>query len=438
MHPRHSAGRKAWPLIAWASPPALVLCAALLPAAALAQPSRPPGLTLQQAYAAAWARQPEAASLAARREAAASQRRAADGWAAEATALEFETKTDRLHANDGGREYSLALAVPLWLPTERARTAALAEAGVTALEHKLQADRLRVAAALREAWWGAQRAMQEHLHAAQRVTHVQQLAADVARRVRAGELARSDQFQAEMALAQAEAALAEALALRQSALLALRAVMGADLPEAAEPGPAEPEATPLLPMTSHPRPDRQLRVDPAHPAVAELNARAELSRKAAELSAVKTRANPELMLGTTRERSQFGGNYQQSVTLALRLPLGGGSRASSQVATARAEALEAEVQARLASARVQGEIDAAQARTGAARTRLLAVEKHARLAQEVRGFFEKAFRLGEADLPTRLRTEQEAAEAERQASLLRIEAAAAVSALRQALGLLPE
>jgi outer membrane protein, heavy metal efflux system len=87
---------------------------------------------------------------------------------------------------------------------------------------------------------------------------------------------------------------------------------------------------------------------------------------------------------------------------------------------------------------VQGEIDAAQVRTGAARTRLLAVEKHARLAQEVRGFFEKAFRLGEADLPTRLRTEQEAAEAERQASLLRIEAAAAVSALRQALGLLPE
>jgi cobalt-zinc-cadmium efflux system outer membrane protein len=46
--------------------------------------------------------------------------------------------------------------------------------------------------------------------------------------------------------------------------------------------------------------------------------------------------------------------------------------------------------------------------------------------------------MGETDLPTRLRVELEASDAERQAARARIELAAAVSALRQALGLLPE
>ena len=50
----------------------------------------------------------------------------------------------------------------------------------------------------------------------------------------------------------------------------------------------------------------------------------------------------------------------------------------------------------------------------------------------------KAFALGEADWPTRLRVEQDAAQAERQLARARIEAAAALSALRQALGLLPQ
>ena len=56
----------------------------------------------------------------------------------------------------------------------------------------------------------------------------------------------------------------------------------------------------------------------------------------------------------------------------------------------------------------------------------------------MRSFFEKSFRLGESDLPTRLRIELEAVEAERQSTRARIDLAAAISALRQALGLLPE
>ena len=71
-------------------------------------------------------------------------------------------------------------------------------------------------------------------------------------------------------------------------------------------------------------------------------------------------------------------------------------------------------------------------------TQLAAAERRAQLARESRGFFDKSFRLGETDLPTRLRIEAEAADAERQAARARIELAAAISAWRQALGLLPQ
>ena len=78
------------------------------------------------------------------------------------------------------------------------------------------------------------------------------------------------------------------------------------------------------------------------------------------------------------------------------------------------------------------------ARVKATQAQRDALARHAALAQGTRGFVDKAFRLGEADGPTRLRVELEAAQAERQLARARIDAAAAISHLRQALGLLPQ
>jgi len=65
-------------------------------------------------------------------------------------------------------------------------------------------------------------------------------------------------------------------------------------------------------------------------------------------------------------------------------------------------------------------------------------ERRATLARETRGFFEKSFRLGETDLPTRLRIEAEAVEAKRALMRARIGLAQGISQWRQSLGLLPE
>ena len=49
----------------------------------------------------------------------------------------------------------MGLALPLWLPGERARKAALADAELQALDSRQRAAQLQLAATVREAWWAA-------------------------------------------------------------------------------------------------------------------------------------------------------------------------------------------------------------------------------------------------------------------------------------------
>ena len=278
---------------------------------------------------------------------------------------------------------------------------------------------------MREAWWQWQRARIDADIARGQLDSARRLAADVARRARAGDLARADQHQADGAVAAAESGLAQAeaavaVALQQVRSLAPESVAtsAAVLPTA-EPEPAGNEIA-------------------AHPALAEIQARAAVAERAVALAATQSRANPELTLATTRDRGAAGERYGQTVTLALRIPFGAGARHDSRLAASRADALEAQAQLAIDRARLPAERDAARARVEATRTQLSAAERRATLARETRGFFDKSFRLGETDLPTRLRIETEAAEAERQAARSRIELAAAISSWRQALGLLPQ
>ena len=94
------------------------------------------------------------------------------------------------------------------------------------------------------------------------------------------------------------------------------------LADEAEPEPPVPDATAAAAQ---------------HPAAADWQDQAEVARRAADLAAVQTRANPELTVAATRGREQAGDRYQQTFTVGLRIPLGGGDRAQAKQATARAD-----------------------------------------------------------------------------------------------------
>jgi cobalt-zinc-cadmium efflux system outer membrane protein len=435
---------KAW-LLRASMAAALAACS-LAPQAQEAQeapgPTAPPAtgstagatrpLSLRQAFEAAWPRQPEALALQARRDAAQAQQRAAQAWTPEPAALALSNKTDRLGSHQGAREYEVGVAVPLWLPGERSGSAALADAEGAAIEHQATAAQLRVAATVREVWWQWQRAQSELGMARDQLDNARLIAADVARRARAGDLARADQHQAEGAVAGAEASLAQAEAGLAAARQQLRALAGA---APALSGAATTEQGNAL---AEPVPDAAAAELESHPALQALKARAAVAEKAAALAATQSRPNPELMLATTRDRGARGEASQQTITLGLRMPFGAGPRLEARSAQARAEAIEMQAQLLLERERLAAEQDAARVRVEASRLQWAAAQRRAQLARESRGFFDKSFRLGETDLPTRLRIEAEAADAARQAARTRIELAAAISAWRQALGLLPQ
>ena len=401
---------------AWAQQPAI--------------PTDANGLSLKQAFEVAWARQPEALSLTTQQEAAEARRDNADSWLVEPPALQVAGKTDQFDSDRGSREYEIGIAVPIWLPGERSTTAGLATAEMNATASRARAAQLRTAAAVRTAYWGWQRARIGETLAREGVANARELAADVARRVKAGDLARADQHQADGAQATAEAAVAEAESALADAAQQLRTLTGIG-PERFTGGLPTPEPVPGAATPTE-------ILETAHPAVAELRDRVDVARRTMTLASVQGRTNPELSVATTRERGASGEPWAQTITVGLRIPFGSNSRSRSRVASASAQAIEAEAQLQIERERLLAEMDMARVRVESTRQQVAAAERRTQLAQAARGFFQKAFRLGEADLPTRLRIEFEATEAERQLARARIDLAAAISAQRQALGLLPE
>jgi cobalt-zinc-cadmium efflux system outer membrane protein len=384
-------------------------------------------MTLKQAFDTAWARQPEARGGELRRAAADAKRDAAGNWLVAAPSLEMSAKSDRANSDKGSREYDVGVGLPLWLPGERGNAQALADAESDALNSRLRAAQLRVAADLRDAWWNAVATAIEVDVATARLKNAEQLSGDVARRVKAGDLSRADQHQAEGAAAAAQALLAEAKSGQVVASQRLRALLGVPVRVSVD------ASEKLPPPVASQVPDEAL-----HPVLREIADRAEAARKAKALAQTQTRANPQLMLSGTRERGQYGESYDNSLTVGVRIPFGADNRQRARIVTAEAEAVEAETRLEYEREQVLASLDAARARTEASRIQLDAAERRSRLARETRGFYEKSFRFGESDLPTRLRIELESYEAERQYARSRVLAAQAVSQLRQALGLLPE
>lgn len=381
--------------------------------------------SLKDVFETAWQRQPEARAFQARRSAAQAQVKAAELLTPEAPVLEISQRSDRPTSNNGVREAEVGIAAPLWLPGQRTASAELAKAERSLVERHLVASQLRLASSVRDAWWTWQRSRVDADMAREQLASAQRLAADVAKRKKAGDLARADQHQAEGAVAAAEALAAQAQAALALAVAQLAALTGGvTLPAATHEGPGEP-------------PPDSARSD-SHPLLAELEDRIAIAERTASLVSTQKRSNPELTVATKRDRSAVGDRYGQTVLVGIRVPFGAGPRNEARVATAQADAIEAQAQLTLERDRIQADQRSAAARVEAAHAQLDAAQRRARLARESRGFFDKSFQLGESDLPTRLRIEAEAVEAERQEARSRIDLAAAISAWRQSLGLLPQ
>jgi outer membrane protein, heavy metal efflux system len=335
-------------------------------------------------------------------------------------------RTDRLTGNGGLRELEAEVAVPLWTAGTRSATRAQVDADRTALERQHGLARQLEPGDVRELAAQVALAQVELSLATRKLQDSTALAQDVDRRVRAGDAARVDALQAQSAVQQATSTLAHAQAALTRAHSQWRAMTGlVELPSVTaldSPTAVASIETPLA---------------PDHPVVASAMAQAQAARSRLALAEADRRDPMELSLGSTRERSAVGASAETALRVALKIPLGGDSRNGPRIAAARAELDTADAEADAVARQVNADLAAARADVLAAQASERAAEARARLSAEAQDLFAKSYRLGDSDLPTRLRADNERFEADLALARTRIETRRALARLHQSLGSLP-
>lgn len=382
---------------------------------------------LARALEQAWRLHPQAAGLDAREAAARAAQEVAAGLTPEPPSVAIGSLNDRYNRNLGRQEWEVGLAVPLWLPGQKAAREAEAATRVEEAAAKRVALRWELAGVLREAWWALAAARNVNALATRRLATAQALEADVRRRYTVGELSRIDAnlAQAEVLAASAEQAETETALLQ--AEQALRTLTGTvALQDMGEEAPTTRVRSGGLPG-----------VPDAHPSLIAAAAAARSARARVTVADESRRAAPELALRVVRERGDFAEPYANTVGIRLKIPFSSGPLVRRETSAAKADADQADAEMVRAQTRIQLEAERADRALASSERQFLMAQERRQLSAENLRLSEKAFSLGESDLATLLRIRAAAFDAEAFLDRQRVARAAAISRLNQALGVLP-
>lgn len=406
---------------------ALLLGVPALMAGLHSQAAAGPDSGLAKAVEQAWRLTPRAAGTDARMSELRAAQEIASGLTPEPGAVSIKGDSDRLNGDRGLRAYEVELAVPLWLPGQQAAREAEAASRIDAAERQRVLSRLEVAADVREAWWALALARAAKMLAERRVDTARALETEVARRFRAGELSRIDANLARNEIHASEAELTEARVALDEAEQALRSLTGSSAPQTLD------EEMPRSPR-SEPAVDDAAR---SHPALLAADARFRAAETRARVAAQSRRAAPELSLRVLRERGDFGEPYGNALGLTIKIPLSSAPVVRQQESAAQAELEEAAAERSQARTRVRLGIQRAGLVVDAAERQFALAAQSSRLATDNLRLAERAFALGETDLPTLLRVRAASWDADANLERRRFARAGAVSRWNQAIGVLP-
>lgn len=374
--------------------------------------------TLREALDRAWERAVQGRIAESRGLMAEASHASARSWFPDAPSVEFSHRDDRLNENLGLREREVDLNLPLWLPGLRAAMRNLADKETMDSQAAIADARLALAGKLRELVWSHAAARAEAELANERLETARRLEADVARRVKAGDLARTDLLMAREETLAASNAMSEARTRERQAQIRYRALTGLD----SLPGRMEEELA---------------RADRPHPR--QLMAETATGRARAELALVKEsrRDAPELIIGWQQSRDAQSQPDNNSLRLGLRLPFATDGRNAPRMAQASAGLIQAEAEGR----QILNEIEADQREAealleNAEATNSTAGERVATATERLR-LLQKAFDLGELSLSELMRARGNASQARLEAASAQVAIAAAKARVNQSRGVMP-
>jgi cobalt-zinc-cadmium efflux system outer membrane protein len=376
--------------------------------------------TLREVFESAWANSPQGRTAEAKRDEVAASRSVAESWFPAAPKIDAFHRTDRWNSDLGNQESEIGVSLPLWLPGQKAARRSLAEAEGGENEGDIQATRLAVAGELRRALWTLVMARSEAEIGAERLKAAAGLEADVVRRLKVGEIARSDLLLARQETASARAAAADAQLGVVRSLQRYRVLTGTDrLPD----NPQEPLGVAA---------NREL-----DPRVVAAQAVVERARAALRLAQESRREAPSVGVLYRRDREVSGATPRDSIGFAISIPLAVDVRNAPLMASANTTLIEAEARYRRLLAEVDADLREAEAQLeSAALGAALAVDREQAAAERLT-LMRRSFELGESALVELLRAQTQATEARIEGVRSRSRLSAAHANLNQARGITP-
>ena len=388
-------------------------------------PAQPP--TLKAALDAAWQISGQSRSLDNRRSELVAKERAAASWISGEPALGIAHRTDRLNRNEGFREYEAEIELPLWYPGVRSAAQADVAAQRQGFDGQFALAKLKLAGELRALSANAATAQVELDLNKRRLLDANALSQDLSRRVKAGENARVDALQAQVLVQQAQAAMVQAesqLARLQNQWRSLTGQTTVALLDETLANNAANE-TPAAPIS------------PDHPALRYAQAQLGSAQAKLALADADKRDPMAIGVGASRERGNFAAANETKLRIALRIPLGGDNRNAPRQAAARAELDTAQAELDAVQRQLPAELAATTTELRTARAAQAAARERLSLSTEVQTLINQSWRLGNSDLPTRLRADNEQFEARLQLARATIDVQRAIANLNQAHGILP-
>lgn len=329
---------------------------------------------------------------------------------------------DRTLDNQGMLEMEYGVQLPLWRPGEKSDTAQLGSDYQQQSTRWQQSLRLTLAGRVRTLLADISEAEQLLTLESEATADAVQITAVTTRLFEAGAVARLDVLQSENLLLQQQQRQLQAEAALQDAEIVYRLTTGLDVKP----------ATALMEVQT-----TTSEISASHPLLQYLQSDVDVAAGSVRQSEIAALGNPQLTIGTRRQRGDRFQPTIDSLSIGVSVPFGGRSFVSSRTSAARLQQVEAETQYHSTHRQLQLALHEAEHELSVTRTALPLAERQASLAAERRELAQRAFAAGELTLVQVLSAVQEARSSARELVLRQQQERRLIAEYNQVLGVVP-
>jgi cobalt-zinc-cadmium efflux system outer membrane protein len=365
---------------------------------------------------------PQALAGTARQEMAADYTAYGRSWLAGRPSLNLSLIDDKPRSNQGLKEQDYSVQLPLWRLGEKANAVKLGE--LYQDQADVWTDWLRWEVA------GNLRMMLADIEEAETAMTLEQAAQaradelhDITRRMfEAGEVSRLDVMQAETLALEHLKNVLEAEASMVDAEREYNVYTGLD----------------TRPETGH-REELSSLEEPVanHPLLLFMNSQVSLADAGIKQSEISAKGNPQLTIGTRRERPDQFQPYIDSVGITLNIPIGGKSIVAARTSAARLQKTDAEVELLNARRLLERDIHEAEHGLFVTRESLPLSQQRFELASENSRLARSAFEAGELTLAQVILVMQQEIESERELRMLQLQEQRQITEYNHLIGVMP-